>query len=146
MPATPTLRREQIKLQVALITPLIHVNGHAAPETKAAVEHARVLIEQAEALGERPEDPLLLFSVLYGFWVANFIASNYSCSPSKRNFLTSSRSKHSAILPAYTHASVCGGPITSGNRGCFRRFRRHEFPMRSDRCPGSGLLPRECRA
>ena len=68
LPATPALRREQIKLQVALITPLIHVKGYAAPETKAAVERARLLIEQAEALGEPPEDPLLLFSVLYGFW------------------------------------------------------------------------------
>ena len=37
LPATPRLRREQIKLQVALITPLIHVKGYAAPETKAAV-------------------------------------------------------------------------------------------------------------
>ena len=35
-----------------------------------------LLIEQAEALGEPPEDPLLLFSVLYGFWVANFVAFN----------------------------------------------------------------------
>ena len=76
LPATPALRREQIKLQVALITPLIHVKGYAAPETKAAVERARLLIEQAEALGEPPEDPLLLFSVLYGFWVANFVAFN----------------------------------------------------------------------
>ena len=76
MPATPALRREQIKLQVALITPLIHVKGYAAPETKAAAERARLLIEQAEALGEPPEDPLLLFSVLYGFWVANFVAFN----------------------------------------------------------------------
>ena len=32
-------------------------------ETKAAVERARLLIEQAEAMGEPPEDPLLLFSV-----------------------------------------------------------------------------------
>ena len=32
------------------------------------MEQARLLIEQAEALGEPPEDPLLLFSVLYGFW------------------------------------------------------------------------------
>jgi predicted ATPase len=76
LPATPALRREQIKLQVALINPLIHVKGHAAPETKAAVEQARLLIEQAEALGEPPEDPLLLFSVLYGFWVANFVSFN----------------------------------------------------------------------
>ena len=34
------------------------------------------MIEQAEALGEPPEDPLLLFSVLYGFWVANYVAFN----------------------------------------------------------------------
>ena len=46
LPATPALRREQIKLQVALITPLMHVKGYAAPETKAAVERARLLIEQ----------------------------------------------------------------------------------------------------
>ena len=76
MPATPALRREQIKLQVALLTPLIHVKGHAAPETKAAAERARLLIEEAEALGEPPEDPLLLFSVLYSFWVARFVAFN----------------------------------------------------------------------
>ena len=35
-----------------------------------------LLIEQAEALGEPPEDPLLLFSVLYGVWVANYVAFN----------------------------------------------------------------------
>ena len=76
LPQTPTLRREQIKLRVALITPLMHVKGHAAPETKAAVERADLLIEQAEALGEPLEDPLLLVSVLYGFWVANYLAFN----------------------------------------------------------------------
>jgi class 3 adenylate cyclase/predicted ATPase len=74
LPTTPALRREQIKLQVALIAPLIHVSGHVAPETKAAKERARQLIEQAEALGEPLEDPLLLFSVLFGFWAASFVA------------------------------------------------------------------------
>ena len=76
LPATPELRREQIKLQVALITPLIHVRGYAAPETKAAAERARLLIEEAEALGEPPEDPLLLFSVLYGIWGVSHVAFN----------------------------------------------------------------------
>jgi class 3 adenylate cyclase/predicted ATPase len=76
LPATPALRREQIKLQVALITPLMHVKGYAAPEPKAAAEQARLLIEQAEALGEPPEDPLLLFSVLFGFWARSFVAFN----------------------------------------------------------------------
>jgi class 3 adenylate cyclase/predicted ATPase len=76
LPATPALRREQIKLQVALITPLIHIKGYSAPETKAAAEQARLLIEQAERLGEPPDDPLLLFDVLYGFWYANLGAFN----------------------------------------------------------------------
>jgi class 3 adenylate cyclase len=55
LPTTPALRREEIKLQVALTFPLIHVKGFAAPETKAAVERARLLIEQAEAMGEAPK-------------------------------------------------------------------------------------------
>ena len=76
LPPTPALRREEIKLQVAVITPLLHVKGYAAPETGTAVERARLLIERATALGEPPEDPLLLFSVLYGFWVANLVAFN----------------------------------------------------------------------
>jgi class 3 adenylate cyclase/predicted ATPase len=76
LPTTPALRREQIKLQVALINPLMHVKGFGALETKTAAEQARLLIEQAEALGEPPEDRLLLFSVLYSFWVANFVVFN----------------------------------------------------------------------
>ena len=76
LPSTTDLRREQIELQVALITPLEYVKGYAAPETKAAIERARLLIEQAERLGEPPDDPLLLFSVLYGSWVANNVAFN----------------------------------------------------------------------
>ena len=76
LPAAPTLRREQIKLQVALITPLLHLKGYGAPETKAAVERAYSLIQQAEALAEAPEDPLLLFSVLYGAWTSNYVAAN----------------------------------------------------------------------
>lgn len=76
LPGTPALRRNQIKLQIALITPLIHVKGYAAPETKAAVERARLLIDQAETLGEPLEDPLLLFSVLYGSYVCKYISFN----------------------------------------------------------------------
>ena len=71
LPSTPALRREQIGLQAALITPLVHVKGYTVPETKAAIEQARLLIEQAEALGEPPEDPLLLFSVLYGVFISS---------------------------------------------------------------------------
>jgi predicted ATPase len=75
-PPPPALRREQIKLQVKLLTALMHVKGYAAPETKAALEHARLLIERAKALGEPPDDPLLFFSVLSGFWLASIVAFN----------------------------------------------------------------------
>jgi len=71
LPATSESRREEIKLQAALLNALMHTKGYAAPETMAAGERARSLIETAEALEEPPEDPLLKFSVLYGFWVAN---------------------------------------------------------------------------
>jgi predicted ATPase len=73
---TPTLRREQIKFQVALANALMHTKGHAAPETKVAFDQARLYIERAEALGEPPEDSLLLFSILFGFWGANMLAFN----------------------------------------------------------------------
>jgi predicted ATPase len=73
---TPALRRDEIRFQVSLANALMHAKGYAAPETQAAAERARLLIEQAEGFGEPPEDPLLLFSVLYGIWVANYVAFN----------------------------------------------------------------------
>jgi predicted ATPase len=76
LPATPARRREQINLQVALANALMHTKGYAAPDTKAALERAHTFIERAEALGEPAEDPLLLFSILNGFWIANFVAFN----------------------------------------------------------------------
>ena len=94
LPATSALRREEIKLQVALITPLIHVKGYAAPETKAVAERARLLIEQADMLGEPTEDPLLLFSVLYSFWTASSWRSTAMlCAILRRNSCRSPKSK-----------------------------------------------------
>ena len=40
------------------------------------MERAYLLIQQAEALAEAPEDTLLLFSVLYGAWTSNYVAAN----------------------------------------------------------------------
>jgi predicted ATPase/class 3 adenylate cyclase len=74
LPSSKALRREEIKQQIGLTNALMHTKGYAAPETKVSMDRARSLIERAEALGEPPEDPLLLFSVLYGFWSASFIA------------------------------------------------------------------------
>jgi class 3 adenylate cyclase/predicted ATPase len=73
LPGTTGLRTQQIKLQVGLANALYHTKGYAAAETKTAFDLARVMIEQAERLGEHIEDPLLLYSVLYGFFIAKFI-------------------------------------------------------------------------
>ena len=72
LPSTPMLRRDRIKLQVAASNALMHVKGYAAPDTRASLDQARSLIEEVEALGEPLDDPLLLFSVLYGLWVASY--------------------------------------------------------------------------
>src|SRR4029077_5058304 len=40
---TPTSRRENIRLHAALQNVLVHLKGYAAPESKAALERARLL-------------------------------------------------------------------------------------------------------
>ena len=73
LPATPALRREQVKLQVGLANSLYHSKGIAVAETTSAFDQARLMIEEAERLGEHIEDPLLLYSVLYGFFIPKFM-------------------------------------------------------------------------
>jgi class 3 adenylate cyclase/predicted ATPase len=120
LPSTSETRREQIKLQIALINTLFHVKGYAAPETKAAAEKARLLIEQAKGLGESPEDPLLLFSVLYGFWVANLVAFNSDvCTDLAKQFLSLAE-EQGATVPLMIGHQIFGisvqsaGDITKG--------------------------------
>jgi tetratricopeptide (TPR) repeat protein len=76
LPQTSATRRQQLKLQIGLANALMQVKGYAAPEPKAAFEQARLFMERAEALGEAPEDPLLLFSFLWGVWSANYVKFN----------------------------------------------------------------------
>ena len=116
LPSTPARRREQIKLQVALITPLIHVKGYAAPETKAAAEQARSFIERAEALGEPSEDPLLLFSVLYSFWVVNYIAFNGDVMRELATEFLAIAEKQGATVPLMVGHRVMGiSLLSTGN-------------------------------
>jgi predicted ATPase len=122
LPATPALRREQIKLQVALITPLMHVKGYAAPETKAAAERARVLIEQAEVLGEPPDDPLLLFSVLFSFWTTNFVAFNGDALRELASEFLALAEKQTATVPLMIGHRMMGSVL---HTGAFAEGRAH---------------------
>jgi predicted ATPase len=122
LPITPALRREQIQLQVAIITPLMHVKGYAAPETKAAAERARLLIEEAESLGEPPEDPLLLFSVLYSFWTASFVAFNGDAVRELANQFLELAEKRRATVPLMIGHRMMGCVL---HRGDFVDGRAH---------------------
>ena len=123
LPSTTALRQEQIRLQVALITPLIHIKGYSALETKAAIEQARPLLEQAEALGEHPEDPLLLFSVLYGLFVANVMAFNGDVSRDIASHTLELAEKQSAPFPRVLGHNNLGGSLMF--RGDFVEGRAH---------------------
>jgi TolB-like protein/predicted ATPase len=74
LPSTPSLRQEQIKLQLALATALMHVKGYASPETGAAFEQAAEMIDRAEAACELSEDPLIRLSAIYGLWTVNYVS------------------------------------------------------------------------
>ena len=103
LPSTPELRRKEIELQVVLITPLIHVKGYTATETKAATERAHLLIERAESLGEGPE-PLLLFSILFGVWVTKLNEANLTaCRDLATQFLALAEKQNSTAPVLMAH-------------------------------------------
>jgi hypothetical protein len=101
----------------------MHVKGYAEPETKGAIEQARVFIEQSEALGEPPEDPLLLFSALYGVWVANYVAFNGDiCRDLAAQFLTLAEKKRATVPLLMAHAIMGHTSLTGGD---FNKAREH---------------------
>jgi predicted ATPase len=99
LPETSASRRQQLKLQIALANALMQVKGYAAPEPKAAFEQARLFMERAEALGEAPEDPLLLFSFLWGVWSANYVRFNGEAIKSLAAQFMELAERHGAQVP-----------------------------------------------
>ena len=123
LPSSPALRQEEIKLQVALVSPLLNVKGFATAETKAATERARLLIEHAEALGEPLKDPLLLFSVLFGGWVANFVAFNGAVMRELAAQFLALAESQGTTAPLMIGHSIMG--IACATAGKFLRARAH---------------------
>ena len=114
--ADSVLRRERLKLQVAIIAPLIHVKGYASEETKAAVERAHRLIEEAEDLGDPPEDPLLLFSVLYASVIAHQIAfDGKAFRESAMQFLALAESRKATVAIMVGHRLTANSLLLTGS-------------------------------
>jgi hypothetical protein len=98
----------------------MHVKGYSAPETKTYFEQARSLIERAEALGEPPEDPLLLFSVLWGFIGASYNAFDGDMLRGRAAQFMALAEKQKALVPLMIAHRVtgisllCTGDIAQG--------------------------------
>ena len=121
--STPVLRGEQIKLQVGLSYALMQTKGYGASETKAAFELARVLIQQAEALGEPAEDPLALFSILYGVWVWNFAAFNSRAALDlARQFITLAHQQDTTLPLAIGHRMTASSLLVAGDIAKAREY------------------------
>jgi predicted ATPase len=79
-----------------------------------------VLIQQAEAIGEPPDDPLLLFSVLYALWVANHNAFNGDvCRDLATQFLALAKKQAAPVPLMIGHrlmgtSLLCTGDIEEG--------------------------------
>jgi class 3 adenylate cyclase/predicted ATPase len=110
LPGTPGLRREQMKLQLALAAALIHVKGHSSPEVIAAFEQARLMIGQAESLGEQP-DTLLRFSALYSPWAAKFVAFEGDIALERAREILSLAEKSDSAAPLILGHRAVGGTL-----------------------------------
>ncbi|MBV9061513.1 MAG: adenylate cyclase, partial [Alphaproteobacteria bacterium] len=124
LPSTPALRREQIKFQMALANALMHTKGFAAPETKESLDNARRLIERAEALGDSLEDPLALYSVLYGYWVANYVRFDGDGACSLAAQFLAGAEKSGATVPVMMGHRIMGASLLY--TGDFAKARVHQ--------------------
>jgi predicted ATPase len=104
---TPTaeLRREQLELQVALFGPLRNLKGPGSPETRAAIDKTRALVEQAEKLGEPAPQ---LFSVLAVLWIATYNAFDGDAVRDLATQLLSLAEKQTATFPVVSAHQIMG--------------------------------------
>jgi predicted ATPase/class 3 adenylate cyclase len=115
LPPTPAIRREQINLQVALAGALLHVKGYGSSETSDAFDQANRFIEYAETLGERSDDQLLPFTVLYGQWTTNFNTGHFDkMSEIARNFLALAEKQEASAPLIMGHRVMSGTSYFAG--------------------------------
>jgi predicted ATPase len=85
----------------------MHTKGYSASETKLSLDKARTLIEHAEARGEPLEDPLMLFSVLFGAWINSAVAFDSRATSQQANhLLTLAQALHKPAPLVIAHRAV----------------------------------------
>jgi predicted ATPase len=117
LPATPALQREQVRLQIALANALMHTKGYSALETKRALDQARLSVERAAARGEPLEDPLSMFSVMHGFWVASHVGFDGVAVRDLAMKIMKLAKQQNTTFPLIVAHRVMGFVLCSGRRG-----------------------------
>ena len=75
-----------------------------------------MLIQRTEALGEPADDPLALFSILYGIWVWNFAAfDSLATLDLGRQFLTLANGQDETLPLAIGHRMIASSLLAAGD-------------------------------
>ena len=109
------------------------------------MERANLLIEQAEAIGEPPEDPLLLYSVLVGYASATGVAGNVRAYRDVADRILALAEKQEGLAPLIIGHVRYGWFINASRRNRERKrpFRSGDRALRSCRASlASALWPR----
>ena len=116
LPATSERLMEEVKLRIALLTPLIATKGYTAPEVEKACNRALELCQQ---LGEAPQ----LFTVLGGLNSIYYNRGELEISLElARRMLRSAESRRNPVLLLWGHYAL---GFTLQSQGAFKAARGH---------------------
>jgi class 3 adenylate cyclase/tetratricopeptide (TPR) repeat protein len=116
LPATSERLMEEVKLQIALLTPLIATKGYTAPEVEKACNRA---LQQCQQLGEAPQ----LFTVLGGLNSIYYNRGELEISLElARRMLRLAESRGDPVLLLWGHYAL---GFTLASQGAFKAARGH---------------------
>ena len=149
LPSTPVLRREKIKLQVALIYPLQHVKGLAAPETRGG---RRAGTSADRTGGSTWRASRGSAAVVFGsrLFLANIVAFNGDVVRERAAQILAFAEKQGGTVPlmeghrAMSAALVSDGKLR-GNRPSTRRSGTCALRSGRTSAPGDAVCPRSPR-
>jgi class 3 adenylate cyclase/predicted ATPase len=111
LPDSRDRKRRELDLQVTLASALMESRGHAHPAVAEVLDRARRLIVETEAT-----DTVLYFSVLYGLWVAQYLAGEPTAALEQaEEFLALAQSQPRAGLLLVGHRLLGTALILNGD-------------------------------
>ena len=131
LPSTPTIRKDEIEFQIALMNTLNVLKGYNSVTAKEALERAQNLMRQAESLGDTLENPLALYAILYRiymrYWAGFDGSQTLAVSQEFVALAEQSNSFGMSATEAYSvdsGSSICSGWEPLGGAALFLGFSR----------------------